>query len=73
MAMILGVLMIVEAIGLFFIGSRYLGLHGDIQVLNTFGFEIMIYFRDILAFRRAGKTPLLEFAAELDAAGCPPS
>jgi H+-transporting ATPase len=44
MAMVLGVLMLVEAIGLFFIGSRYLGLSGDIQVLNTFGFEIMIYF-----------------------------
>ena len=44
MAMILGVLMIVESIGLFFIGSRYLGLSGDIQALNTFGFEIMIYF-----------------------------
>ena len=43
-AMILGVLMVAESIGLFFIGSRYLGLSGDIQALNTFGFEIMIYF-----------------------------
>ncbi len=43
-AMILGVLMIAESIGLFFIGSGYLGLSGDIQALNTFGFEIMIYF-----------------------------
>lgn len=44
MAMILGVLMVAESVGLFFIGSRYLGLSGDIQALNTFGFEIMIYF-----------------------------
>jgi H+-transporting ATPase len=36
--------MIVESVGLFFIGSRYLGLSADIQALNTFGFEIMIYF-----------------------------
>jgi len=43
-AMILGVLMVAESIGLFFIGSRYLGLSGDLQALNTFGFEIMIYF-----------------------------
>jgi H+-transporting ATPase len=43
-AMILGVLMIAESIGLFFIGSQYLGLSGDIDALNTFGFEIMIYF-----------------------------
>ncbi len=43
-AVILGVLMIAESVGLFFIGSRYLGLSGDIQALNTFGFEIMIYF-----------------------------
>jgi magnesium-transporting ATPase (P-type) len=43
-ALILGVLMIAESIGLFFIGSSYLGLSGDIQALNTFGFEIMIYF-----------------------------
>ncbi len=44
MALILGVLMIGESVGLFFIGSRYLGLSGDVQALNTFGFEIMIYF-----------------------------
>lgn len=43
-AIVLGVLMIVESVGLFFIGSRYLGLSADIQALNTFGFEIMIYF-----------------------------
>jgi H+-transporting ATPase len=44
MAMVLGVLMVAESIGLFFIGSKYLGLSTDIQALNTFGFEIMIYF-----------------------------
>lgn len=43
-AMILGILMIAESVGLFFIGSTYLGLSADIQALNTFGFEIMIYF-----------------------------
>jgi H+-transporting ATPase len=43
-AVILGVLMIAESVGLYFIGSRYLGLSNDIQALNTFGFEIMIYF-----------------------------
>jgi H+-transporting ATPase len=31
-------------VGLFFIGSRWLGLADDVQALNTFGFEIMIYF-----------------------------
>ena len=44
MAMILGVLMIAESIGLFFIGTGYLGLAGDIEAINTLGFEIMIYF-----------------------------
>ena len=43
-AVVLGVLMIAESVGLYFIGSRYLGFSDDIQALNTFGFEIMIYF-----------------------------
>ena len=43
-ASVLGVLMIAESVGLYFIGVTWLGLGGDAQALSTFGFEIMIYF-----------------------------
>lgn len=49
-AMILGVLMIGESIGLSFIGTGYLGLAGDIEAVNTFGFELMIYFAILSLF-----------------------
>jgi len=43
-AVILGMLMVVESLGLLYIGLRYFGLGANNQALNTFGFEILLYF-----------------------------
>ncbi|MGA9347986.1 MAG: plasma-membrane proton-efflux P-type ATPase [Anaerolineae bacterium] len=43
-AVILGVLMVVESFGLLYIGLRYFGLGTNDQVLQTFTFEILLYF-----------------------------
>jgi H+-transporting ATPase len=41
---IMGVLMTLEAMGLLFIGLRYLGLEGHDQALYTFSFVTLLYF-----------------------------
>jgi len=43
-AVILGVLMVVESLGLLYIGLRYFGLDANDQALQTFTFEILLYF-----------------------------
>jgi H+-transporting ATPase len=43
MAVILGVLMVVESFGLLFLGFRYFGLIGDDQALYTFSFETLLF------------------------------
>jgi H+-transporting ATPase len=43
-AVILGVLMVVESFGLLYIGLRYFGLGANDQALQTFTFEILLYF-----------------------------
>jgi len=43
-AVVLGLLMIVESFGLLYIGFKYFNLMGDDQALSTFGFEILFYF-----------------------------
>lgn len=43
-AVVLGLLMVLEASGLLYIGMRYFGLMYDDLVLNTFTFETLFYF-----------------------------
>jgi magnesium-transporting ATPase (P-type) len=43
-AVVLGLLMTIEALGLLYIGSRYLGLAANDDLLHTFSFEILFYF-----------------------------
>ena len=43
MAVILGVLMVVESLGLLFLGSRYFDLMVDDQALYTFSFEALLF------------------------------
>jgi H+-transporting ATPase len=43
-AAILGLLMVAESFGLLYIGFKYFGLNADIEALQTFTFEILLYF-----------------------------
>jgi len=44
LAVVMGVLMTIEAFGLLFVGLRYLGLSNNDQALYTFSFVLLLYF-----------------------------
>ncbi len=55
-AVVLGLLMTIEALGLLYIGSRYFGAAASDGLLHTFSFEILFYFAifSILVVRESG-------------------